>query len=351
MGCERGQHTPTWVEGKARRERRAAARAALDLAKMVGRCDAPKLMECLHCNETVWIACGTSMAERCVPCSRRYRRRWARVLRSGTVDAHGYRLFFLTLTAPGDEMHIDTRTGAWCECTPPGGVNPAEWNALLAGNWSMFMVYFRRRYGQDSQYAKAVEVQMLRLKRTGRGLLHLHVLIRCRTDVTHSVEELRRLAIRWGFGHSMKVEPFRPEHVFYLANYGTKACDDRQHIDLLDRRTGEIIHGPRHMRTFTCSRKWGETIGDVKRQQRAWFLEQQAAEAEHEARILEALRVQLGAVDAAPAARPAPAGPKGRKNRASLDSNTPSSTPKPAQPPLFAATPAPTVDLARHFMH
>jgi hypothetical protein len=284
------------------------------------------MMECIACGETLWIACNTSMAERCVPCSRRYRKRWARALRSGALDSDGWRTFFLTLTAPGDCEHIDRRTGQVCPCTPPEGVHPAEWNALLSKNWSAFVVYLRRRFG-EVEYAKAVEVQMKRLRRTGRGLLHLHVLVRCKVDLTQHVEELRRLAIRWNYGHELKVEPFRPEHVYYLASYGTKACDERQHIDLLDKRTGEIVHGPRRMRTFTCSRKYGERICDIKCQQRAWYLQQLVEEAERGARVLDAFRTLLGAAEAAPAARPDPVARRARRRRGtSLDSNTRSST-------------------------
>jgi hypothetical protein len=246
-------------------------------------------------------------------------------------------MFFITLTAPGDCQHIDKRTGEVCECTPMEGVDPAIWNALLPGNYSAFIVYMRRLFG-EVEYAKAVEVQMLRLRRTGRGLLHLHVIVRVRVDLTHHVEELRRLAIRWGFGHEFTVEPFHPRHVHYLANYGSKACDDRQHIDLVDLKTGEIIHGPRRMRTFTCSRNYGDTIAQVKAQQREWVLAKLAEQdTEREARDADADRERTRAAQPASAGEPASSAPDNADTSwAPLDPCTGSSTEPPAQETLVA---------------
>lgn len=332
MGCVTGQHLPRYLADQGRAQRREAARRILPLQRDTEMCEQPKVMECGRCGELFEIACGISMASRCVPCAKRYRRRWSRVLRSGSIDSDGQRVFFVTLTAPGDVEHVDTRTGERCECTPPDGVDPAVWNGLLPGNWSKFMVYFRRCFG-DVQYAKAVEVQMKRLQRTGRGLLHLHVLIRCDADLTQHKEELRQLAMRWGFGHSIDVEPFHPRHVHYLANYGTKACDDREHIDLLDLRTGEIVHGPRRMRTFTCSRKYGHTIADIKRQQREWVLAKLAErDSERAARDADADRKRTGAAQPATAGESALSAPANvDAPSCPLDSCTASSTGPPVQ--------------------
>jgi len=335
MGCATGEHFARYLADQGRAKRREAAWRLLPFQRGAEMCEQPKVMECGRCGELFEIACGISMASRCVPCSKRYRRRWSRVLRSGSIDTDSQRVFFVTLTAPGDSEHVDTRTTQMCECTPPEGVDPAVWNALLAKNWSAFTVYLRRRFG-DVQYAKAVEVQMKRLRRTGRGLLHLHVLIRCDADLTQHKEELRQLAMRWGFGHSIDVEPFHPRHVHYLANYGTKACDDRQHIDLLDLRTGEIVHGPRRMRTFSCSRNYGDTIVQVKQQQRGWVLAKLAEQdAEREARDAAAARERTTDREA-PASGPPAAPDNAAGPDPSLDPYTASSTTPPAQGTLFA---------------
>src|SRR5262249_6114740 len=86
-------------------------------------------------------------------------------------------LFLLTLTAPGEREHV-SRAGKrpkLCPCTPPGGVNLAEWNATAGQRFNAFMtVYMRYRYGHG-EYAPAAAGQH-------RGALHFHVMVRVRRE-------------------------------------------------------------------------------------------------------------------------------------------------------------------------
>jgi hypothetical protein len=226
-------------------------------------------------------------------------------------NENGEMTFFVTLTAPGDDVHIKRRTGETCECTPPGGVVPAVFNAQLPRNWSALVVYLRRSLGQ-MECGKASEVQMRRYARTGNGLLHVHALIRSRTDLTHHVEEIRRKAMRWGFGHEVNIKPVRGGEEWYVSKYGTKSCDDRQRIDTLNRETGEVVHGAPRMRTLTTSRGYGKTMKDVKVEQREFMLRLLATqEAERSERERERQRMPAdGRAPRTPRPCPATRGPR-----------------------------------------
>ena len=134
-------------------------------------CERPERLVCQGCEAVIVKRCSRSSRVACLPCSETYRRRVRRVFMSGWTDDPRQRVLLLTLSAPGNGLHARP-DGAVCDCTPPDGVNLAEWNATAGGRFNDLMTYLRRRYG-DIQYARAAEVQE-------RGALHFHVLLRTR---------------------------------------------------------------------------------------------------------------------------------------------------------------------------
>ena len=133
------------------------------------RCDMPVWFRCLACDYRIVSRCHRTAKQRCGPCGTSYRHRVRRIFASGWTDRRPDRIVFITLTAPGDELH-GLPSGEVCACTPEGGINVAEWNAMARLKFSHFMLYLRRWYGVI-EYARGAEVQK-------RGALHFHVLLR-----------------------------------------------------------------------------------------------------------------------------------------------------------------------------
>lgn len=271
-------------------------------------CERPLRLTCGVCGESRAIACGSSRADRCVSCSIIYRQRVARVAGSGLrVGRDG---LFLTVTAPGFRGH-DIRPGQPCRCTPEGGVDLADWNVSAAARWNRLVLDLSRLVGADLVtyddngrvhrrtglvYFRGAEVQR-------RGALHFHVLIRRRDGAALALSrhELRRLAIRHGFGHEVDVQAVTPGHAAYVAKYVSKSANDRREVPwsarsyrrpvnsahkvdrrsglVVDRRTGEVV-GPAVVsivtiatfRTWAASRSWGDPMSAVVASQRHWVL-------------------------------------------------------------------------------
>jgi hypothetical protein len=171
-------------------------------------------------------------------------------------------LYLLTLTAPGREAHT-LPSGALCLCTPPGGVDLAEWNASHSRRWNHFRTLLRREY-PGVQFFRGVEVQQ-------RGALHDHAMTH--SDAAISLAVVRRLAIRAGFGHSVDLAPCEPgsrKAAYYVSKYVTKATDSRESVpwaaDLVDLDTGEVTRGVTagRYRTWSMSREWGDTMAAVR---------------------------------------------------------------------------------------
>jgi hypothetical protein len=206
------------------------------------------------------------------------------VFASGLV--HGQVLLQLTLTAPGDDLHFRA-DGQPCMCTPAGGINVAEFNANIGTYFNRFITSVRRTIGHVA-YAQAAEVQdgKRREDGCGRGALHKHITLRCspRTaalllsmwDERDPDCALRVLAMRMGFGHSMKLdvqpaeERARVRWAGYCAKYAAKSCDDRNSMPWLNKATGEVEDGQARYRTWSASRDWGLRMCEVKQLQREW---------------------------------------------------------------------------------
>ena len=222
-------------------------------------CDSPMLI--VHsCGATGVSKCGSHRESRCVPCSWRYRRLLQRVADDGCPKG-GY-LYMLTLTAPGAVPHW-MPSGDRCPCTGDDGTDLAEWNAGMSAAWNRMRTKVKRDC-PELQFLKAVEVQK-------RGALHLHVIVW--SPVPLELPPLRRLAMHYGFGHSVDlafIVPGSRKHAYYVAKYVTKACDSRSSVpwavDDVDQETGEItrVQAPGRYRTWSASRGWGLTMRQVK---------------------------------------------------------------------------------------
>jgi hypothetical protein len=203
--------------------------------------------------------------------------------------AEGF-IYFLTLTAPGDNAHSrrmsslpnmayesfpfaqqgNRRTAdlppgrEWCPCTPRGGVDLAEWNADHSRRWNHFRTVLRRDFADGAEFFRGIEVQK-------RGALHDHALIW--SPVVLSESELRELAIRCGFGHEVKLERIEPgskKSAFYVSKYVSKSADSREMVpwvgDKIDKSTGEVTRGRvvARYRTWSASRGWGSRLGEIR---------------------------------------------------------------------------------------
>lgn len=217
-------------------------------------------------------------------------------------------------------MHHD-QWGNRCRCTPEGGVDLARWNAEATRRWSRFLQELSRFVGADRVtyddagrrhrrqglvYFRASEVQR-------RGALHFHVLMRRRdgAPLAITVRDLRRLAVKHGFGHAVDVQAVQPGHASYVAKYVAKAANDRKvvpwsgegwvkppgrafrvlrtpYVDeqgrevsartVVNTSTGETWPARRGLvsiptfRTWAASWTWGDRMADVLAAQQHWTL-------------------------------------------------------------------------------
>ncbi|QIK83526.1 hypothetical protein [Sanguibacter sp. HDW7] len=222
---------------------------------------------------------------------------------------------FLTLTAPGDSQHFQ-RNGAPCPCTPEGGVELMSWNATAVARWNRFLRDLGRSIGAHEyvvaerdvldKYSGTLDTKTYKreishlayfrgTEAQQRGALHFHVMLR-RDDgrpLRVRVSDVRRLAIKHGFGHSVDVQRLEPGHAGYVAKYVAKSADDRSGVvwpSTVTRRrrsttwptVGEmqdvaVFQKRPGFRTWVASRSWGRSMRDVR-----------AAQAHHVA-VLDAL--------------------------------------------------------------
>lgn len=211
------------------------------------------------------------------------------VAESGLLLVRPGQALMITLTAPGDDQHV-MPSGEVCPCTRPGGVYLPEFNATITARTNRFLEALRRgeasplvrgrRRHLDLEYFNARETQE-------RLALHDHMLIR-RTDgkaLQLRTSDVRALAIKHGFGHSVKVRVVGlGKHggskartaggaAAYCAKYVSKTADVRPDVPW---------SGPRRQwRTWTCSRRWGQSMKALREAARkhAREADRQAAEA------------------------------------------------------------------------
>lgn len=256
-------------------------------------CESPLRVVCRACDYVdVW-PCQGHRESRCRPCSQRYRRRVRALAHSGMSRGHGF-LYLLTLTAPGDSQHTYAGGRLTCRCTPPGGVDLAEWNASHSRRWNHFRTRVKAEY-PGLQFFRGVEVQV-------RGALHDHAMVW--SPVPLDLRWLREVAMDAGFGHSVDLaacEPGSKKAAYYVSKYVTKATDSRDLVpwaaEVVDVRTGEVSRGviAGRYRTWSMSREWGLTMSAVRAQASAYArVKAQERDTAERARAMNVLTAELG---------------------------------------------------------
>lgn len=229
----------------------------------------------------IWF-CQSTKSAQCKPCAARHRGRVRAIAATGLARESAYR-GFLTLTAPSHIGVHCLRKGcsrsdcshAKCRCTPPGGVDLAQWNPMCAKNWNHFRTLLLAEYGVKVEFFAGREPQdgKRRKDRIGRGALHMHVLVS--SPVVLSKNTLRRLAMRAGFGHSLDLERLRPgsaaaaAYVTKMGKYVSKGCNDRSEVPwrvLVADDDGDLyeMHTAPTYRAWSQSAKWGTSMRELK---------------------------------------------------------------------------------------
>jgi hypothetical protein len=234
-------------------------------------CDRPARIVCVKCSEWFVKRCGVSSRAQCGPCGESHRRRVATVCASGSVGKEG--LFMVTLTADGaDVLPWDESQCSHDPEDPCSGrvgcvvesLAAADWNGRAPRAFSDVVTYVRRRSGVDVQYVACWETQK-------RGVLHRHALVRAPGISQRRFRAVWRLsAMRWGFGRQVQCDALSGDRAaWYVAKYASKSVDELEQLQVLDRRTGELVSGSR-VRPWSASRRWGQTMAQVRIAQASW---------------------------------------------------------------------------------
>lgn len=254
-----------------------------------------KILQCNLCKALVKVRCLATRDDICGPCAERHRKDIARVIRSGMTGDRPEGFFFVTLTGPGgDVLPFDPAScshGPDVKCA--GGLGcrteryrAARWNKGAPRRWNDFMTALRKALGVDVQYCGSWETQK-------RGVLHRHVVLWA-PGVSH-----KRMAatVKWcasrrhvGFGRQIDVQPISgvsvealgevtgavsadmAQRAGYVAKYATKGGDLAVTLDV---ETGEIVQGG--YRRWSASRRWGCTMGSIRRERAEWCKVRRAA--------------------------------------------------------------------------
>lgn len=245
-----------------------------------GFCQMPRVMVDVS-NPAEWYhgRCGSARPSRCAPCAEIKRGDIASIGRSGWIDQPGDRGYFVTLTPPGADVlpwdrslchHSD---GVPCSgsigCKAEHGAL-AEWHGRVGQRWSWFMTELRRLSGVDVQFFKTWELQR-------RGALHLHSMMRPDGMISDRRFRacIRLAASRYGFGGQVDVQVFSlsdtqaaARSAGYVAKYASKSSDDLCTVDRVDFDTGEFM--PVGLRSWSSSRRWGDTMASIKLRRCQW---------------------------------------------------------------------------------
>jgi hypothetical protein len=194
---------------------------------------------------------------------------------SGVTDTpSGF--FFVTLTAPGASvLPFDTALcshGPDVRCSGAIGCKVdefagARWNGAAPKRWSYVRQYLVRYLGLECQVFGTWEWQK-------RGVLHRHFLIRVEGPVSsvRMRQAVGSLRSSLGFGPQMQVDAITSNaarQIYYCAKYASKTADQIDGHRLIDPATGEIKQA-RGFRPWSCSRRWGLTMKQIRERQRAY---------------------------------------------------------------------------------
>ncbi len=273
-----------------------------DVSSIHPDCARPFRLACRGCPHFLVMSCEAADERKCPPCAKRYRGRVQHVAQSVLEvlgDGDG---LFITTTPPGDRQHGPKANP--CPCTPAGGVDIPRWNAQQGKRVNNFRTQLRRvfaRHGVEVDYFRCVELQDGHRRADGAGRMGLQdhwvvVVRRGRLVMTRRLErEIKRLGMRCGYGHAVKVDPIQgggaaSKVARYVSKYVSKAVAARGDVPwrreqmlveaenpAVDDETGEldIRHdirgtGARTYKPWTTSRSWGTSMGRVRAVQRGW---------------------------------------------------------------------------------
>lgn len=241
--------------------------------------------------ERFW-RCDCSAATKCPDCAERRRRLVARLVDLGTRDAlgrDGTWTYFLTVTAPGTtaghrqwvqvggagvrRLPAD-RPVCGCEAVWES-LQPGDWNRQESACWNRLRTALARRSG-GLTYIGSVEVQDGKRAdgRTGRGMLHRHVVLASATPLTAA--EVGQLALSAGYGCVHDLQPIHDagKAAWYISKYVTKSSGDRGEVpwradvEVVDKRTGEItvrrLETIPTFRTWSSAQSWGYTLKGLR---------------------------------------------------------------------------------------
>ena len=223
--------------------------------------------------------CGSARPSRCAYCAEIKRGDIAAIGRSGWTDRPADSGFWLTLTAPGEDVLPWDRT----KCTHSPGIKCsgdigcvceaqalARWHDDVAQRWSWFVTDLRRELKTDVQFFKTYEPQK-------REALHIHAMARAAGVTERRFRAAVRLcARRWGFGPQSKCELIdltnpvnAARKAGYCAKYSTKSADHLPDVVRVN-SAGEIRIGG--LRSWSSSRQWGCTMKHLAERRRNWWL-------------------------------------------------------------------------------
>lgn len=257
-------------------------------------CERPFWIGCLACGAAKKSCCGSSQSRVCVPCARRYRNRVRSVIHDGLEYVPPGLAMMLTVTAPSDRGSHCRRHARCdgigrecdlCPCTPPGGIDLAEWNSTYTARFNRVLEAIRRGEASPPRVGlrRRVKVEYFHGREVQkRGALHGHlVLLDIEQEGVHLDRGLlRQLLIHHGFGHEFELARIgTSKHqgsksrtagrvAGYVAKYVSKAADARETVPwpAMPRRRQAPY------RTWTRSRGWPSSMKEVRARQVAWAI-------------------------------------------------------------------------------
>lgn len=241
-------------------------------------CERPNRWVCRNCGEVVY---GICYSLDCEPCAELKRGDLKAVFRSGASVSPVDRLFFTTLTAPGETPTAGGFALRWdrsmcahspdVKCSGDLGCRVVKsdsdaWNAGLPKRWSYFRQFMERELpGCTVQVVGVWEWQQ-------RGALHRHCLVRVTGVCTEASyrRALRAYRDAHDFGNRYDVQVIDAADdravaivAGYLGKYCVKSYGDLGDVacgySVVPTLQGHLVRR-RRLRGWSASRTWGDTL-------------------------------------------------------------------------------------------
>lgn len=254
-----------------------------------GWCERPQRFMEVNTGETYARRCGASRASKCGPCARLKRGDISAIGRSGWMDQAMALAFFVTLTAPGrdvlpfDRALCSHSDGVVCSgelgCVIESGPL-ARWHDGIGLRWSHFVQDVRRTLGP------AVSVEFFKTwEPQERGALHAHAMVRVEgvCSARRFREVVKDCSRRQGFGTMHKVDQIDVSDsrtVAKVAGYCASYCSkSAEALPMLETLSAEGVTSVCGVRSWSASRRWGDSMASVKARRCAWAMSAHRARA------------------------------------------------------------------------